>query len=168
MATVTLYHYVTDKKYENIVKERSLVPSAPFNSKIPKEEWKDYAGKFPFLVARLYTCSFLESEPQSWKDYGLFELLMDEFAGGDHLLELTFSEEEKDLFLVRDHSFHSPKKYNLLPQEWRKREMRDSRPGLREAWYQSTTSLKDYDGSFICPEVLIPCPIPLDKIRVIK
>lgn len=118
-------------------------------------------------MARLTTCCFFERKPESWREYGLFELLMEEFAGGDHLLELTVSDEERNPILVRDHSFHSPRKYGMSPQEWRKREMRDSRLDLREAWYKSTTLLNDYDGDFICPEVLIPFPIFLGNIRVI-
>ncbi len=168
MNNTFFYHYVTERKFKDVIERKLLVPSSPFNSKVPEKEWQDYARQFSFPVARLNTCCFFEPNPEKWREYGLFDLLMEEFSGGDHLLELTVSDEEKAPILVRDHSFHSPKKYDMLPQEWRKREKRDSRPELREAWYQSTTPLRAYDGSFICPEALIPYPISLNKIRVIS
>lgn len=167
MSIIRLFHYVTTKKYEDILAKQALIPSAPFNPRITDEEWDSYIHYFPFRVARFYTCCFFEPKPKSWEDYGLFELLMEEFAGGDYLLILNvlMGDEGDFPILVRDHSFHSPRSYGKSPQEWRKREIRDSRPDLRNAWYQSTVSLKDYDDIFICPEVLIPFKISLDKIK---
>lgn len=168
MDELTFYHHVGTEKYEGIARSGMLMPSAPFNPSIQEDEWSNYAHQFSFPVARLNTCCFFEPEPKSWKDYGLFDLLMEEFAGGDYLLELRV-EDKKDLpILVRDHGFHSPKVYGKSPQEWRKRDVRNSRPDLRNAWHQSTTLLRDYDGDFICPELLIPFPISLNKIRVIN
>ncbi|MBS3116503.1 hypothetical protein J4421_02800 [Candidatus Woesearchaeota archaeon] len=167
MDKIKLYHYVTEDKYRSLLARKFLMPSAPFNSRILEREWEAYVRQFPFQVARLNTCCFFEPEPQSWREHGLFELLMEEFAGGDYLLEVTVSDEERSPILVRDHSFHSPKKYGMPLQEWRKREVRDSKSELREAWYQSTTPLRDYEGSFICPEVLIPFPISLNNIKII-
>lgn len=168
MENITLCHYVTNRKYMDIIKRKLLIPSSPFNSKISKNKWQGYARQFPFPVTRLNTCCFFESNPKNWEKYHLFELLMKEFAGGDYLLELTVSDNKKNPILVRDHSFHSPKKYGMSPKEWEKREKRNSRPDLRKAWYQSTALLKNYDGSFICPEVLIPFPILLNKIKIIN
>ena len=168
MDNTTLYHYLTSKKYQSMLDSRILIPSAPFNSTVSEEQWGDYSQQFSFPITRLYTCCFLEPAPQNWKDYGLFELLMEEFAGGDYLLELHVSDEQKRPLLIRDHSFHSPKRYGKSPQDWRKREVRDSRPDLREAWYQSTTQLRNYGGNFICPEVLIPFSIEISNIKVIR
>lgn len=169
MNQILLYHYATIEKYKSIIKKEMLIPSAPFNSRIPENEWSNYIRQFSFPIAHLYTYCFFEPDPQSWRDYGLFELLMEEFAGGDYLLELSIFlelEEERDFpILVRDHVFHSPKSYGKLPKEWKRREVRDSRPDLRNAWYQSTTPLRDYDSTFICPEILIPFTISLDKIK---
>ncbi|HLD79598.1 MAG TPA: hypothetical protein VJA18_03485 [Candidatus Nanoarchaeia archaeon] len=169
MDNILLYHYVTSKKYETVLEKGLLLPSAPFNPKVSGTQWNEYIKQFSFPVVQLYTCCFFEPEPQSWKEHGLFELLMEEFAGGDHLLELTILEQNlSDPILVRDHSFHSPKNYDRSPQDWRKREVRDSRPVLREAWYQSTTQLRNYGGNFICPEVLIPFSIEISNIKVIR
>ena len=168
MSNITLYHYMASKKYQSMLDSRMLIPSAPFNSTISETQWDDYSRHFSFPIVRLYTCCFLELAPQNWKDYGLFELLMEEFSGGDHLLEFTISDQEKKPLLVRDHSFHSPKKYGQSVQEWRRREIRNSRPELREAWYRSTTRLSNYDGNFICPEVLVPFTIEMSDIKVVR
>ncbi len=167
MGNITLYHHVSERKYAEIAERKILVPSSQFNPRVAENEWQDYASQFPFPVARLNICCFFEPKPESWRGYGLFDLLMEEFAGGDHLLELTVADDETNPVLVRDHSFHSPKKYGMTPKEWRKREKRDSRPDLREAWYKSAVPLKDYGGGFVCPEVLIPFPISLNRIRAV-
>jgi hypothetical protein len=162
----TLYHYLAESKYLDIIERKLLMPTSPFNSRIPENEWQKYSSQFTFSVSRMNTCCFFEQNPEKWKEYGLFDLLMEEFAAGDYLLRLIVEDNPESPLLIRDHSFHSPKKYGMSPQEWRKREQRDSRPDLREAWYQSTVPLRDYDGSYICPEVLIPFPISLDNIKV--
>ncbi len=168
MSNITLYHYLSSKKYESMLEGGMLMPSAPFNSNVSEAQWEDYSHQFSFPVARLYTCCFLEPEPQSYRDYGLFELLMEEFSGGDHLLRLNISDEVETPLLIRDHSFHSPQKYEKSVQEWRRREIRNSRPELRQAWYQSTIPLRNYDGNFICPEVLIPFPIKISNIQIMR
>lgn len=167
MENIKLYHHVSDRKYIDTIERKLLIPSSPFNSRVPESEWQKYAGNFSFPVARMNTCCFFEPNPENWREYGLFDLLMEEFAGGDYLLELSVNDNDKTPILVRDHSLHSPRKYGMPPQEWRKREKRDSRPDLREAWYQSTTPLRNYDRSFVCPEVLIPFPISLNNIKII-
>jgi len=164
------YHYLGEEKFQSTLKKKMLLPSAPFNSRVPEEQWEEYTSGFSFPVARLYTCCFFEQEPVSWKEYDLFDLLMEEFAGGDHLLGLDVGTTESDEYpiLVRDHNFHSPKKYGMSPQEWKKRKMRDSRPKLREAWYRSAIPLSEYSGSHICPEVLIPFGIEWDRIDIVR
>jgi len=162
-----LYHYAVEEKFKRVIKQQALLPSAPFNSRISETDWQTYSHTFLFSVARLNICCFLELVPESWMEYGLFKLLMKEFAGGDHLLKITVSDDEKFPILVRDHSFHSPKKYGMKPTTWSERKNRDSRPDLREKWYRSTTLLSNYNGSFICPEVLIPFSVPLVNIKIL-
>lgn len=163
----TLYHYSSAQKYSVVKEAGFLMPSAPFNSRIQDNEWASYIQRFPFPVARYYTCSFFEPRPAAWIEYGLFDLLMEEFAGGDILLELSIEDNQEMPVIVRDHKYHSPKEYGVSPDIWKKREVRDSRPDLRNKWYESAVPLKLYDLSFICPEVLIPFDVPLACVRIV-
>lgn len=165
--TLSLYHYASQEKFERFQKEKELKPTAPFNPRITDEEWSSYVKKFPFPIAKRYTCAFFEPEPSSWKEYGLFDLLMEEFAGGDYLLELLVEDDKEVPILVRDHAFHSPKAYGVSSEVWRQRAVRDSHPELREKWLASTICLRDYQENYVCPEVLIPSTILLERIAVV-
>lgn len=163
-----LYHYVFEEKYRKIQKEGTLKPSAPFNPRIPDKEWEKYSKRFSFPISKLYICCFSEPMPKSWIEYGLFNLLMEEFAGGDLLLELRLEDNHSSPILVREHKFHSPKAYGYPPKIWRERKIRDSRPDLRSKWYESAIPLHQYNDTYICPEILIPFDIPLEKITIQK
>ena len=163
---IELYHYISKEKYERIKQESFLRPSAPFNSKITNKKWEEYTQRFEFPITQYYICTFLEQEPQQWKEYGLFGLLMKEFSGGDLILKLKVEDNNKFPILVRDHMHHSPKEYGLLPEVWKRREMRDSRPDLREKWYNSTVQLKDYNENYVCPEILIPFAVRFENISI--
>lgn len=165
---VTLYHYLSSHKWKTVQETGFLQPTGPFNSGISSQEWGEYSIQFPFPVSEKNTFCFLEQNPPSWHEYGLFDLLMKEFSGGDKVLELNVDSSFMAPLLIRDHSFHSPKMYGCSPGEWQKREVRNSRPDLREKWCRSTIPLSQYAGNFICPEVLVPFPVPLDKIKLQK
>ncbi len=164
MENITLYHYVSEKKYQQIQKDKFIKPSAPFNSKILDKKWDEYVKRFSFPLARLYTCTFFEPEPKAWQEYGLFDLLMEEFAGGDLLLKISVEDNSTHPIIIRDHRFHSPKEYGYPPEIWKKREIRNSKPNLRKKWYESVVPIQEYDGNYICPEILIPFKIPLDNV----
>lgn len=168
MKNITLYHYVSREKFSRIQKEKILTPTAPFNSGIPDEDWLDYTKQFPFPLARYYTCCFFEPSPEGWKEYGLFDLLMEEFSGGDYLLKFQIESDSPLPILVRDHKFHSPKEYGFSPEKWRKRKVRNSRPDLRQKWYDSTLTLQEYKCGYVCPEVLVPFEVPLAEIEFIS
>jgi hypothetical protein len=125
---ITLYHYLSRGKYQRVTDEAALKPTAPFNPRIREEEWEEYIGRFQFPIMKRYICACLEECPSNWKDYGLFELLKGELAGGDHLLELRVEDDGNAPILVRDHKFYSPKAYGVKPQVWNKREVQDSKP----------------------------------------
>ncbi len=163
-----LYHYTSEKNWKKIKDEGVLRMATRFNPRIKKEDWLKYTLKFNFPIADHYTCSFFEPEPKNWKEYGLFDLLMEEFAVGDYLLELNIEDESTYPIIVREHKFHSPKEYGMSVSKWRKRKNRDSKPHLREKWYNSAVLLKNYDNTFICPEILIPFNIYLKDIKETK
>lgn len=145
-----------------------LKPTSPFSPAVQDKEWEDYIKGFLFPVSRYNTCAFLESKPKSWVEYGLFDLLMEEFAGGDYLLRIAVDDNPEKPLIVRDHKYHSPKEYGCSPEIWRKREVRDSRPDLRKKWLESAVPLSDYESNYVCPEVLIPFDVPMSQIKAIK
>lgn len=161
-----LYHYISKAEHEELRRRKILIPTSPFNPRIKDDEWKAYIKRFGFPVSRHYICTFFKEKPESWVRYGLFDLLMEEFAGGDFLLKITTDDDPDNPILVRDHKFHSPREYGCSPEVWRNRKIRDSRPDLRDKWYESAIKLSDYNGSYICPEVLIPFSVPLDRIKI--
>ncbi len=165
MSGLLVYHYATKGKVQRAFERQELEPSAPFNTQVPADEFEIYSRQFPFTVSRLNIFCLLEPTPEGWKGYGLLELLLENATGRDHLLELAVSDEG---LLIRDHGLHSPKAYGMLPQEWSRREMRDSRPDLREAFYRSTVLLRDYPGGFACPEILVPFPVPISQVRIVS
>ncbi|MBS3139553.1 hypothetical protein J4479_00975 [Candidatus Woesearchaeota archaeon] len=164
---ITVYHYLSDQKLRRIVEQGFLEPIAPFNSHLAEEHWNDYIKQFPFPVVRKYIFAFFQPEPTSWKEFGLFDLLKEETAG-DRLLEIALQDDLPVPVLVREHKFHSPKEYGCSPEEWKKPEIRNSRPELREQWYSSAVTLNSYNFAFICPEVLVPIFIPLARARALK
>ena len=91
---------------------------------------------------------------------------MEEFAGGDLLLKLSIEDNPTSPLIVRDHKFHSPKEYGYPPEIWKKKEIRDSRPDLRNKWYESAVPFQEYNGNYICPEILIPFNIQLDDVTI--
>ncbi|MBI4151960.1 hypothetical protein HY496_03235 [Candidatus Woesearchaeota archaeon] len=164
---ITLYHYLSDKKLQRLQECHSLHPTAPFNADVPEEQWSVYAARFPFPVSPLNTFCFLERNPPSWHGAGLFQLLMEEYAGGEHLLQLNIYDDPDKPILVRDHYFHSPCSYGFSPDEWKKRPVRSSRPDLKEQWYDSAILLAQYPNNYVCPEILVPFPISEQQTRVI-
>lgn len=166
MRTITLYHYVSRQRRNEIKKNKALVPLTPFNPLISGKVWHSYAGQFSFPIARFYSCHFFEPLPRTWVEYGLFDLLMKEFAKGDYLLKSKVTDNPACPILVRDHKFHSPKEYEVTPEIWQKKEVRNSRPDLRNKWHQSVIPLRNYTGQYACPEVLVGFPIPLNQIAI--
>lgn len=86
MSDITLYHYVKEGKYVDTIERKLLIPTSPFNSRVSEGEWQRYASQFSFPVALMNTCCFFKQNPENWKEYGLFDLLIEEFSGGDYLL----------------------------------------------------------------------------------
>lgn len=163
---ITLYHYASQKKYEKLCREGFVKPTSPFNPRIRDEDWGKYIKRFGFPVSKYYTCTFLEPKPKAWAEYGLFDLLMEEFASGDYLLKMMVADNPSNPIIVREHKHHSPKEYGFPPEIWRRREIRDSRPDLREKWCNSAIPLSRYSNNYICPEFLIPYCVPLEQVIV--
>jgi hypothetical protein len=163
---VNLYQYISKAKHDELMRDGVLKPTAPFNPRVSNKDWGGYIKRFRFPVSRFYSCAFFDPKPDFWIEYGLFDLLMEEFAGGEFLLKIITEDNINNPIIVRDHKYHSPKEYGCAPKIWRNRNVRDLRPDLRDKWYESAVLLSNYDGSYICPEVLIPFSIPLHQIRV--
>ena len=175
----TLCHYTSKTKWEQILKDRFLVP----RTRITEQNVRFLVGDLvkPKVLTimhnyPLFTVGIPDMNHPGWAEYGLLDYLT---AHTTDEVVLRFPIEGRHGVLVREHKHWSPKECIDLygsdlfgidrTGDLTLEQLADGRVKTQLAkYYNSTVPLESYDGSYVAPEIWFPHTIPVSVLTVMK
>ncbi len=148
--------------------ERRLIPIGIESSLVPHEATK------PTIF------SFLEEKPKSWIEYthfslNLFDFLLAHCAKYSEdkirnivLLKIDLIPEDDPYVIEYQHMTDLNNNYEKIDNK-KEREKNKNRmiAEANKKYWESRTPLREYNGNFTLPEIIITTPIPLERIHFI-